>query len=502
MPAIKISLDHLNGLASARPWWPQPGPQTDAYLSDADVLLYGGAAGGGKSDLAIGLALSEHRKSIIFRREATQLTGIIDRLTDIHGGRDGYNGQDKIWRLKDGRQIEFGSTPNLGDETRYQGRPHDLIVYDEAANMLESQVRFLMGWLRSTDRDQRCRVVMTSNPPTDSDGRWLIRYFRPWLDPTHPNPAASGELRWYAVIDGDDVELDGPDDPRAAAADTSAQSRSFIAAKVADNRFLAQSGYVAQLQALPEPLRSQMLLGDFTAGIDDDPWQVVPTAWVQAAMDRWVPVPRGVPMTAIGVDPARGGRDETTLAPRYGHHYAELICTPGAETRSGQDVVGKIAGIMRNRAAVNVDPIGIGSSVVDFLDENLIPNNALNGASGTKLRDKSGKFGFPTLRSCMWWAIREALDPESGKNIILPPDHQLKADLCGPKWSIGVRGITVEPKDQTKKRIGRSPDRGDAVVYSNFKDRAKEVVLARSATSMAQHFNHAQPSGGLTGWAG
>ena len=84
---------------------------------------------------------------MIVRREATQLTGIIDRLSELLGSRDGYNGQDKTWRVpfhvKPGKhiQIEFGSTPNAGDETKYQGRPHDLLVFDEATNLLEHQVR-------------------------------------------------------------------------------------------------------------------------------------------------------------------------------------------------------------------------------------------------------------------------------------------------------------------------------------------------------------------------
>ena len=79
-------------------WRPLPGPQTMAYECEADVIGYGGAAGGGKTDLACGKALTQHRRVAIFRREATQLTGIIDRLTEMLGSRDGYNGAERIWR--------------------------------------------------------------------------------------------------------------------------------------------------------------------------------------------------------------------------------------------------------------------------------------------------------------------------------------------------------------------------------------------------------------------
>ena len=118
-------------------WQPLPGPQALAYTSQADIIGYGGAAGGGKTDLACGKALTQHRQIMILRREATQLTGIIDRLKALVGHSDGYNGAEKIWRMADGRQIEFGSVPNAGDWTKYQGRPHDLLVFDEAANFRE-----------------------------------------------------------------------------------------------------------------------------------------------------------------------------------------------------------------------------------------------------------------------------------------------------------------------------------------------------------------------------
>ncbi len=137
------------------PWLPLPGPQQTAYTSPATIIGYGGAAGGGKTDLACGKALTQHQKVMILRRVGTELTGVIDRLEELIGNKDGFNGQNKIWRTErfDGKklQIEFASLPNLGDEKGFQGRPHDLLVFDETANFLEQQVRFLLGWLRSTD---------------------------------------------------------------------------------------------------------------------------------------------------------------------------------------------------------------------------------------------------------------------------------------------------------------------------------------------------------------
>src|SRR5439155_17623492 len=73
-------------------------------------------------------------------------------------------------------------------------------------------------------------------------------------------------------------------------------------------------------------------------------------------------------------------------------------------------------------------------------------------------------------RAATWWALREALDPETGAGIALPPDPALVADLAMPRWRLanraGAGAIQIEAKDEIRKRLGRSPDRGDAVVMA------------------------------------
>ncbi len=132
-------------------WVPQPGPQRMAYESQADILFYGGAAGGGKTSLMLGLCLTAHQRSIVFRREAVQLTGLEEDMSRILGGRTGYNSQSGVWRLPGGRVMEFGSVAQPEDWTKYQGRAHDLKCFDELAHFLEPQFRALIGWLRSDD---------------------------------------------------------------------------------------------------------------------------------------------------------------------------------------------------------------------------------------------------------------------------------------------------------------------------------------------------------------
>lgn len=473
-------------------WKPLPGPQSLAFESKADIVGYGGAAGGGKTDLACGKALRKHRNIMILRRESTQLTGVIDRLEQLIGNKDGYNGTSKIWRLKD-RQIEFGSLPHLGDERKYQGRPHDFLVFDEAANFLESQVRFLLGWLRTTIPNQHCQALFTFNPPTSAEGQWVISFFAPWIQKNHPNPAKPGELRWFATIEGKDVEVPNGEPFEHEGEMIRPLSRTFIPSRVTDNPYLMGTGYMSTLQSLPEPLRSQMLNGDFSAGIEDDPFQVIPTRWVEEAMARWVKPVKLEPMDSLGVDIARGGKDKTVLARRHGMWFDEAIDYPGKETPDGPATAGLVVSALRDRAPIHLDVIGVGSSPFDFLSEAGQHVIGVNVAKESLGKDISGLLEFYNLRSELWWKMREALDPSQNTGISLPNDPRLKADLCAPKWKLQGKKIKVESREDIVSRIGRSPDFASAYILA-LMDTPKKVIAKPKPKSYS--------SNGSTGWMG
>lgn len=116
-------LDDL--ISSAPVWVPNPGPQTDAYFSAADELLYGGTAGSGKSDLLLGLALNEHKSSLILRRTNKEVSGLVERVTGILGTRNGFNGQTGLWRHGDS-VMELGGCQLEEDKQKYKGRARDL----------------------------------------------------------------------------------------------------------------------------------------------------------------------------------------------------------------------------------------------------------------------------------------------------------------------------------------------------------------------------------------
>jgi hypothetical protein len=453
-------------------WIPNPGPQTLAYFCQADVLLYGGQGGGGKSDLGLGLAFTAHKRSLIMRRKYANLSALTERAIAINGSRSGFNGSPPpLLRTDDGRYIQFAGNQHAGDEEDWQGHAFDLKYFDEATQFLESQIRFHLGWLRSTEEGQRVRAVLGTNPPINADGDWIIGMFRPWLDITHPKPAAHGELRWFVTApDGEDLEVDGPEEVHLPGADKPSRpmSRTFIPAALRDNPFLINTNYQANLDGLPEPLRSAVRDGNFMAARQDAEFQVIPTQWLIEAQHRWKPDGfKDFAMTAMAFDPAGGGADAAELAIRHGGWYANLVTTKGEETADGSAAAATIVKHRRDAAPVVVDVGGgYGGAVTLRLKDNGVPHVGFNGASAAMGHTVDGQLKFSNKRAEAWWRFREALNPDQqgGSVIALPPDPELRADLAAPTYEVTARGIQIESKDDLRKRLGRSPGKGDAVV--------------------------------------
>lgn len=556
-------------------WTPHPGPQADAHACLADELFYGGAAGGGKSDLLLGLALTDHHDSIIFRREFTQFRGpggMIERSKEIVGNPNLLNQGLFVWRNLPGRRsLEFGAVSLEEHKNRYKGRAHDFKGFDEITEFSESQYRFLITWLRTVRAGQRCRVVCTGNPPTTSEGQWVLKYWGPWLDDNHPKPAKSGELRYFAMVSGKEIEVPDATPLLVDGLTVIPRSRTFIQALVEDNPSLATTGYIQVLNSLPEPLRSQMRFGDFRAKAADDERQVIPTAWVVAAQERWLrgvededekslgkmtPVHRmdttgsesreaGIeaaksedaeslgnsrigekggktvpqeretllspathdrmeslrkmrsaprveqesrvksPITAVGVDPSRGGEDQFVVAIRRGMRLDPLLKHPAKSAYDGQAGLRLIILDLEGDygAPVRIDIIGTaGASVYDQAKDANLLAVAMNASQASYARDTSGKLAFANKRAEWHWRMRELLDPANGHDVALPPDTQLRADLCATRWSVRAGKIYIESKDDVRKRIGRSPDCGDACLYAYATDTPyAELLLVTGA---------------------
>lgn len=468
-------VEKLTPLAQKMRFIPQEGPQTEAYLSKADILLYGGQAGGGKTGLLVGLA-QEHKHSILFRRELSQTEGMEKFGKEIYGHK-GFNGKDMEWNWQDDRSLKLAGLKEPGDWIKHAGRPRDLMGFDEAGDFLREQVASLIAWNRGP-LGQRTRIVLASNPPRTSNGYWMTEWFAPWLEPNHPLAAKPGELRWAVMVDeGSGIFpswVDGPEEVTIKGETRRPLSFTFIPARAADNKYLEPDYEAKNLDNLPEPLRSQLKYGDFAAGMQDGLDQAIPTDWVRKAQDRWTETrPLNVPMCAIGVDVAQGGSDQTTIAIRYDGWYMPLDAVPGSETPSGAEVAGRVLARRHDNAVVVVDlGGGWGGDALKHLALNSVEAMGYMGVKESMKRTRDQQLRFANIRTEAYWRFREALDPHQieGSPIALPNDAELRADLTAPTFEIkaGKGGMVVhlEPKDKLVKRIGRSPDKGDAVVMA------------------------------------
>ena len=511
----------LQELADAIPqqfkrWAPQPGPQTKAYFSEADELLYGGAAGGGKTDLLLGLATTQHKRSVIFRNQSVDLGPLFERLQEIEPDPIAKNTQTKAMKTRTGRVIETGHLDTPGSERNHMGRAKDFIGFDEAALLSEMRVEFVSRWLRSTDPDQRCRIVLATNPPmpeidangelTDTAvGDWLLRWFAPWLDDTFSHPAKQGELRWcFMEAEGDRITtiwVDGPgyyrpvthqrienpsEDDIQKGLVTAAKSRTFIRSLVSDNIYLKNSGYAQRLSSTPEPLRSMLLKGDFTIKGEDHPFQIIPTQWVIDAQERWKERPweevKRLRQLVISGDIAQGGKDTTVLVMLYETDYFdELVTQPGSDTPTGREVQALIIGERLDRSLIVLDGSGgWAGSTRDLLsvDQDITVEMFMAGAQEGHWTPEL-TYKYLNNRAKMWWDFRCALDPRSDYEICLPPSTRLRAQLTAAHFEIKGRVLKVEDKDEIRKRIKSSTDEADAVLQAwQYREQAIAEMLS------------------------
>jgi hypothetical protein len=227
--------------------------------------------------------------------------------------------------------------------------------------------------------------------------------------------------------------------------------------------------------------------GDFSVGLKDADFQVIPTAWVLAAEARWKPDGgKGFAMTAMALDPAGGGRDSAELARRHGGWYAPLISAKGEETADGSATAATVVRYRLDNTPVIVDVGGgYGGAVMLRLKDNGIKPVPFNASIESLLKTKDGQLAFANRRAEAWWKFREALDPDQpdGSAIALPPDPELRADLCSPTWKLTARGILLESKDDIRKRLGRSPGKGDAVVMGWSEGNKAAMARLRNPTT-------------------
>lgn len=245
-----------------------------------------------------------------------------------------------------------------------------------------------------------------------------------------------------------------------------------------------------------------------------DPWQVIPTKWVEAAFKRWEArrhAERGK-MTCQGLDVAHGGKDKTVVADRYSDFIDTLRKKPGKETPDGESAAAFAMERHADGAYVNVDVIGYGASAHERLRDAPprgfgVQTCAINFACRSEHTDKSRRYKMVNKRAEAYWRLREELDPEreGGAVLCLPPDPELKNELAESRYEITTTGIKIEPKDDIIERLGHSPDCGDAVAMTclpNGSPHGVTVTGALPAMATRPEQRLVRPPTGIPGFLG
>jgi len=207
------------------------------------------------------------------------------------------------------------------------------------------------------------------------------------------------------------------------------------------------------------PLYDVRVKGNFPSQAEN---AVIGLALVEAGLRRWEEVNADAPLE-IGVDVARFGDDETVIWPRRG---AKALQPTIVRSLNTIEVAGKVLEVVRElrregeRPRVKVDVIGYGAGTFDQLQQfKEVEAVAVNVA------ERATAENYAKLRDQLWFACRDWLK-EGGA---IPADAKLEAELVGPVYSIDTQGrYKVESKDDMKKRLGRSPDRADALCLAIY----------------------------------
>ena len=235
----------------------------------------------------------------------------------------------------------------------------------------------------------------------------------------------------------------------------------YLPARVDDNPHL-DAGYISSLETLRDTdpaAYDRFVKGNWESA--DEPDQLISYDWTLQA--RNVEPVDG--RYTLGVDIARYGDDDTVLCHKKGNAIIRLEYHHGLSLE-------RVTALVRSRIVdgpidarnVLVDAVGLGAGVVDNLRADGFPvTEVISGAKGVETRGDT--FRFRNLRSQMWWHAREQL--RLGQVCFEVDDPRLREDLTAPRYKItGDRVVVVESKDEIKKRIGRSTDAADAVVYA------------------------------------
>lgn len=235
-------------------WKPQP-RQAEFMARGEWEALYGGAAGGGKSDALVIEALRQVHipwyKGLILRKTFPQCRELIEKSLTYYKRafpKARYNATDHIWTFPSGAKIIFGSMQYTKDREQYQGQAYDFIAFDELTHFTFDEYSYLFSRCRPNGPGTECYIRATANPGGVGHG-WVKERF---ITAGRPMETIWDEVKWQDLSGKEHVEI---------------RSRVFVPSTVFDNPALLANdpGYVASLASLPESEKAALLYGDWSS---------------------------------------------------------------------------------------------------------------------------------------------------------------------------------------------------------------------------------------------
>lgn len=283
-PFAHLLNDPIGHAREALQYEPNPGPQSFFLALDCFEALYGGQAGGGKSDALlvdaaryISVGYGGAYSALLLRRTFPDLEkSLIRRSHELYprlGGQ--YNEQKKTWVFPLGERIYFGHAEHERDVHSYQGAEFQYIGFDELTHFTRYQYTYLFSRLRSS-RGVPLRLRAGTNPGGEGH-EWVFTRFGAWLDPDAGSRAEPNEIREIVFIDGEETVVEPGEAvalrvawDAATPAERAARNmllphgRTFVPARLSDNPYLASDGnYERALDELDPVTRAQLKSGDW-----------------------------------------------------------------------------------------------------------------------------------------------------------------------------------------------------------------------------------------------
>ena len=249
---------------------PQPGKQYDFVSCKADIAIYGGAAGGGKSYAllleAMRLTQDPHHRAVLFRKNATMLSGgggLVDESNELYPLAGGVFKQNPPkWTFPSGATIQMGHMAHKDTHLNWKGLQFTFAGFDELTDFSEESFFYMLSRLRCAKSDIKPYLRATTNPAPN----WVAKLIEWWIDDDgYPIEARSGKIRYLVRFGGENFMFASKKKAKEMFPKIEPNAFTFINAKLTDNKVLmrADPKYGSNLQALSSVDSARLLEGNW-----------------------------------------------------------------------------------------------------------------------------------------------------------------------------------------------------------------------------------------------